>query len=336
MKLSVLDQAPITKGNTAQDALAKAVELAIVTEQLGYERIWMAEHHSTQSYASSAPEITAAYIAAKTNRIRVGTGGTMIMHYSPYKVAENFKTLSALAPGRIDFGIGRAPGGDQYAMYALADGRRPEVDNIYEKIDAALAFINEEVPENPYYRRVTASPNHIPLPEAWILGSSGNSAVETGRRGAGYSYAQFFNGFMNKGIFDAYRQSFVPSAYMEKPEIMVSYFVTVGETREEAEYEARPANIARMLFMRGQVNAPRLTPDEAKDYPLTEMDKMWLEENRKLNIVGTAKEVGDFLRQEQEIYGFDEAMICTIPHSQEMRLKVYRLLAEEFKLNKNE
>ncbi len=140
---------------------------------------------------------------------------------------------------------------------------------------------------------------------------------------------------MNKAIFDAYRTNFVPSEFMEKPEIMVSYFVTVGETREEAEYEARSANISRMLFMRGQVNAPRLTPEEAMNYPLTEMDKMWLEENRHLNIVGTAKEVADYLRQEQEIYGFDEAMICTIPHSQEMRLKVYRLLAEEFGLNKN-
>ncbi len=334
MKLSVLDQAPITKGNNAQDALAKAVELAVETERLGYERIWMAEHHNTNGYASSAPEITAAYIAAKTNRIRVGTGGTMIMHYSPYKVAENFKTLSALAPGRIDYGIGRAPGGDHYAMYALADGRRPEVDNIYEKIDASLKFIKEEHPEEPYFRSVIANPTDIVLPEAWLLGSSGNSAIQTGRRGLGYSYAQFFNGQMNKSVFDAYRQSFVPSSFMEKPEIIVSYFVTVGETREEAEYEALPANISRMLFMRGQANPPRLTPEEAQDYPLTEMDKMWLEENRQLNIIGTAKEVGDYLRQEQEIYGFDEAMICTIPHSQEMRLNVYRLLAEEFKLSK--
>ncbi len=169
MKLSVLDQAPITKGNNAQDALANAVELAVEAERLGYERIWMAEHHNTNGYASSSPEITAAFIAAKTNRIRVGTGGTMIMHYSPYKVAENFKTLSALAPGRIDFGIGRAPGGDHYAMYALADGRQPEVDNIYEKIDVALQFIKEETPDNPYYRRVIANPTDIVLPEALVI-----------------------------------------------------------------------------------------------------------------------------------------------------------------------
>jgi len=110
MRLSVLDQGPVTKGNSQSDALQKAVELAVVAEELGYERIWMAEHHNTNAYVSSAPEITVSYIAAKTNRIRVGTGGTMVMHYSPYKIAEVFKTLSALAPGRIDFGAGRAPG----------------------------------------------------------------------------------------------------------------------------------------------------------------------------------------------------------------------------------
>lgn len=329
MKLSVLDQAPITKGNTAADAVAKAVELAMVTEELGYERIWMAEHHNTKGFASSAPEIIASYIAAKTKRIRVGTGGTMVMHYSPYKMAEVFKTLSALAPGRVDFGAGRAPGGDHYAMYALAEGRQPQVNNLYEKIEYTMQFLNDEAPQPSYYQKVTASPFDIELPQSWLLGSSGNSAVQAGKMGMGYSYAQFFNGFMSTRVFDAYRSSFQPSAFMEKPEIMVSYFATAAETREEAEYEAKPADIARLLFYRGQVDAPRLTPEEAKDYPLSEMDRMWIEENRNMHFVGSAKEVADQLLQEQETYGFDEAMICTIPHSQEARLNVYRLLAKE-------
>lgn len=329
MKLSVLDQAPITSGNTAPDALKKAVELAVVAEELGYERIWMAEHHNTKGFASSAPEITASYIAAKTNRIRVGTGGTMIMHYSPYKIAEVFKTLSALAPGRVDFGAGRAPGGDNYAMYALAEGRQPQVNNLYEKLQWTLDFLNDQAPQNPYYQRVTASPNEVILPQSWLLGSSGNSAVQAGKMGLGYSYAQFFNGYMNKKVFDAYRTKFVPSPFMEKSEIMISYFVTVAESKEEAEYQAKPADIARLLFNRGQVDLLRMTPEEAKDYPLTEMDRMWIKDNRSQHFVGTAKEVADILLQEQEEYGFDEAMICTIPHSQEARLNVYRLLAQE-------
>lgn len=329
MKLSVLDQAPITKGNSAPDALKKAVELAVVAEELGYERIWMAEHHNTKSFASSAPEITAAFIAAKTNRIRVGTGGTMIMHYSPYKMAEVFKSLSALAPGRIDFGAGRAPGGDHFAIYALSEGRQPDVHYLYEKLEHTLQMINDEQPDPSIYNKVIASPHEVVLPEAWLLGSSGNSAVHAGKMGLGYSYAQFFNGTMSKAVFDAYRDNFEPSPFMEKSKVMVSYMATVAETKEEALYEGKSHDISRLLFMRGQVDRLRLTPEEAKDYPLTEMDKMWLEETRNQHLIGTAKEVGDFLLQEQQTYGFDEAMICSIPHSQEARLNVYRLLAKE-------
>lgn len=329
MKLSVLDQAPVTKGNLAPDALQKAVELAVVAEELGYERIWMAEHHNTNGFASSAPEITVSYIAAKTNRIRVGTGGTMMMHYSPYKMAEVFKSLSALAPGRIDFGAGRAPGGDHAAIYALSEGRHPDVYHLYEKLEHTLQMINDEQPEPSIYKRVIASPHEVVLPEAWLLGSSGNSAVQAGKMGLGYSYAQFFNGSMSRAVFDAYRDNFEPSSYMEKSEVIVSYMATVAETKEEAEYEGRSHDIARLLFMRGQIDRLRLTPEAAKDYPLTEMDKMWLEETRNQHLIGTPKEVADFLLKEQQTYGFDEAMICSIPHSQEARLNVYRLLAKE-------
>ena len=138
MRLSILDQAPITRGNKATDALKKAEELAILGDELGYHRMWMAEHHGTNDFASSAPEVTAAHLAAKTKKMRIGTGGVMLMHYSPLKLAEVFKTLSAFSPGRIDFGVGRAPGGDNYSMYALSEGRQPMVNNMYEKFDTAL------------------------------------------------------------------------------------------------------------------------------------------------------------------------------------------------------
>ena len=140
MKLSVLDQAPITVGNTAAGALKKAEELAILADELGYHRMWMAEHHGTDAFASSAPEVIAAHLAAKTKNLRIGTGGVMMMHYSPLKLAEVFKTLSAFSPGRIDFGVGRAPGGDNYAMYALSEGRPPLVNNMYEKLSHCLTI----------------------------------------------------------------------------------------------------------------------------------------------------------------------------------------------------
>ncbi|HLS60115.1 MAG TPA: MsnO8 family LLM class oxidoreductase, partial [Virgibacillus sp.] len=215
MRLSVLDQAPITKGNTAADALKKAEELAILTDELGYYRMWMAEHHGTNAFASSAPEITVAHLGAKTKNIRIGTGGIMMMHYSPLKMAEVFKTLSAFSPGRIDYGVGRAPGGDNFSIYALSEGREPMVHNMYEKFDTTLELINDVVPTDRLYNKNIATPAEIVLPEAWLLGSSGNSAREAGQRGVGYSFAQFFNGEMTREILDTYKNNFQPSAFME-------------------------------------------------------------------------------------------------------------------------
>ncbi len=328
MRLSVLDQAPVTKGNTGVDALRKSEELAVLADELGYYRMWMAEHHGIGSVVSSAPEITAAHLAAKTENIRIGTGGVMMMHYSPLKMAEVFKTLSAFSPGRIDFGVGRAPGGDGRAVYALSEGKRPEMDNMYEKYQIALQLINDETPEGRLFGSTPAVPDNVTLPEAWMLGSSGNSAIETAKMGVGYSFAQFFNGELSREILDAYRRNFKPSAFMEKPEINVCYMVTAAETREEAEYQAKPQDIAGLWLSQGRLEKS-LTPEEAKDYPLTEMDKMKIQQRRPLHIVGSAKEVAEKLQAEQEMYGFDEAMIVSIPHAQETRLDVYKLLAKE-------
>ncbi|HLR43483.1 MAG TPA: LLM class flavin-dependent oxidoreductase [Pseudogracilibacillus sp.] len=330
MKLSVLDQAPVTKGNSAPDAIQKAIELGVLADELGYERMWMAEHHNGKTFASSAPEITAAYLAAQTKNIRVGTGGVMMMHYSPLKMAETFNTLSALAPGRIDFGVGRAPGGDTYSVYALSQGQQPDVYHLYEKMETTLQLIEGEKPADRLYSQTIAAPHEIVLPEAWMLGSSGSSAIQAGKLGVGYSFAQFFNGQLSEEIIEAYKKEFVPSNFMEKPEVMVSYMVTVAETKEEAEYEARPQDLARLFLQSGKPPFT-LTPEEAKDYPISSIDQIKIDNNRRagLHLVGTAEEVADKLQAEQAKYGFDEAMICSIPHTQASRLKVYRLLAEQ-------
>lgn len=329
MRLSVLDQAPITSGSTPQSAIEKAVELAEVAEKLGYYRMWMAEHHGSDSFASSAPEIILAYLAAKTSRIRLGTGGTMMMHYSPLKMAEVFKTLSALAPGRIDYGVGRAPGGDQRSIYALSQGNDPNFDHLYENLDVALDLLKDTIPDNSLYRYTIASPEKITLPEAWLLGSSGNSAIQAGEMGMGYSFAQFFMlGAMRKELFDLYRDNFVPSDFMDKPDISVAYLVTVAETKEEAEFQAKPQDIARIRLSQGRME-PLMTPEEARDLSLSDDEKQAIQTNRDIHLVGTAKEVADKLRRDQDIYGFDEAMICSIAHTQAQRLNTYKLLAEE-------
>ena len=329
MKLSILDQVPISKGMTSTEALANSVKIAQLGDALGYERMWFAEHHNTTTLASSAPEVTAAYIAAKTKQIRVGTGGIMMMHYSPFKVAEVFKTLAALAPGRIDFGAGRAPGGDMPAMTALASGRRPDLTEQYDKLEIILQLMNEQRTGQAVYDQVVAAPFKVTLPEAWLLGSSGQSARQAGAAGVGYSFAQFFNGQMSKAIFDAYRNSFQPSYFMPEPKIITTYAVSVAETAEEAEYLSMPMQISRLNLMRGKL-LNVLSPEEANNYPLTEMDKMILQENRHLMLIGSAEQVANQLVEEQEIYGFDEAMINCNLFSIEQRLNSYSLLAQQF------
>ncbi|MEG3017215.1 LLM class flavin-dependent oxidoreductase [Carnobacterium sp.] len=328
MKLSVLDQIPVTKGNTAVATLDKAKELALLADELGYHRMWFAEHHGSASVASAAPEIIVAHLAALTKNIRLGTGGTMIMHYSPLKMAETFKTLSALSPGRIDFGAGRAPGGDMKAIYALAQSKRPQMRELYEKLETTLALINDKVPEDELYQTTIASPTPVTLPEAWLLGSSGDSALQAARMGVGYSFAQFFSGSMTKEILSLYKDRFIPSYFMEKPEINVAYLATVADSIEEAEFEARPTDIQRLMMTKGQLTGI-ITPEEAQNFSLTEMDRLKIQESRKIHFVGTAKAVADRLVEESEYYGFQEAMIISTPHSQEKRLNVYRLLAKE-------
>ncbi|KAA1188718.1 LLM class flavin-dependent oxidoreductase [Paenibacillus sp. FSL E2-8871] len=328
MRLSVLDQAPVTSGNTAEGALNKAEELAILADELGYSRMWMAEHHGGNTFASSAPEVTAARLAAKTNRIRIGTGGVMMMHYSPLKLAEVFKTLSAFSPGRIDFGVGRAPGGDTSAMYALSEGRELMLHNMYDKLGITMQLLSDQIPESELYAKNLAAPTKVALPEVWLLGSSGNSARKAAQMGVGYSFAQFFNGAMSNEILDQYRNNYQPSIFMDKPEISVSYMVTTAETKEEAEYEALPQDIFRLMMSKGRITQV-LTPEEAQNISLSEIDRMSIKESRKIHLVGAVKDIAVRLQEEQAQYGFQEAMICSIPHSQEKRLEVYRLLARE-------
>ncbi|MFJ8459696.1 LLM class flavin-dependent oxidoreductase [Lysinibacillus xylanilyticus] len=328
MRLSILDQMPVPKGHTAEEAFQRTEQIAHLGEELGYHRMWLAEHHNSHSLASSAPEVTAAFLAAKTKRLRIGTGGVMMMHYSPYKLAEVFKTLSGLAPNRIDFGVGRAPGGDHASINALAEGRRQPFTEQYDKLEIILKLMNNQKTGENVYDQVIAAPVNIQLPEAWLLGSSGQSAMQAGRLGVGYSYAQFFTGNMSKDIFDAYKAYFTPSYYMEKPQIIVTYAATVADTLEEAEYLARPVDITRLQLMKGQI-IQVMSPEEAQDYPLTELDKMTIADNRKANLVGTPKEIAEFLVAEQEQYGFDEVMLNCNQYALKSRMNSYKLLAKE-------
>ena len=331
MKLSILDQGPISQGQTPQKALENMREAVKFADKLGYHRFWFAEHHNTEGFASSAPEISMAHLAGQTERIRLGSGGTMMMHYSPYKMAETFKTLSAYAPGRIDFGAGRAPGGDGKSILALSEGKDTRFQDLYKKLSETLHLMKDENGEDYFNQNVVANPTGIILPEVFLLGSTGNSALEAGKMGLSYAYVQFFTGTIDRDIFEVYRENFEPSDFQKEPNVLACYMVTVAETHEEAEFQALSSDIARMQLHTGQ-RIRRMSPEDAQTYPLSDAERLFIEQNKKWHIRGEINEVVDYLKNEQQVHRFDELMICTIPFAQDFKLKEYEMLAKGFGL----
>ncbi|MDO5509146.1 MAG: LLM class flavin-dependent oxidoreductase [Weeksellaceae bacterium] len=331
MKLSILDQAPVSQGTSHTQALLDMQQAVLLAEELGYHRFWFAEHHNTPGFVSSAPEISMAYLAGQTQRIRLGSGGTMLMHYAPMKMAETFKTLCTYAPNRIDFGAGRAPGGDGKAILALSEGRDTRMQDLYHKLQETLLLMQDKDGQAPYNQNIVAAPQNITLPEVFLLGSTGNSAAEAGKMGLSYAYVQFFTGTIDKSVFDVYRHNFRPSAFHQEPNVLACYMVTVADTQEEADYQALSTDIARLHLYTGRPIV-RMSPEDAQNYPLTMAEKLFLEQNKSYHLRGDLASVVNTLHAEQEKYGFDELMICTIPYSQQFKLQEYRELAQAFGL----
>src|SRR5690606_8166437 len=231
--LSVLDLAPIAAGSTATQALRNTVELARLTERLGYTRFWLAEHHGMPSIASSSPEVLIAHVAARTERIRVGSGGIMLPNHAPLRIAEAFRTLEALHPGRIDLGIGRAPGTDPVTSSAL----RPfDAEQFPLQMAELLSLVRRDFPEDHPFHRVRVVPDDVPLPPIWILGSSGAGAAFAGRLGLGYGFASHFSPTSPLPALRAYRDAFQPSEWFEAPHVIVALSVACAETDERADY----------------------------------------------------------------------------------------------------
>lgn len=330
MKLGILDQIPVAEHQTATEALEQTVKLAQEAEKVGYERFWLAEHHNSDRLASSAPEIVMAHIAASTQKIRVGSGGVMVMHYSALKVAEVFNTLAALSANRIDLGMGRAPGGDGATITAMAQGQYIQHSDQYDKITDILNLMEGSQPALSEYQGVSVTPNKVELPEGWLLGSTGNSALKAGELGLGYAFAQFFNGDASRETFDMYRNRFIPTEFMEYPTISVSYAATVAETEDEAEYRARPIDLFRLGLMTGRL-VPIISAEKAKDVKLSEREEALIARNRHLHLVGTPEKVATKVMADKEAFAFDELMINANHAEFDSRLDTYRLLAEALK-----
>src|SRR5690625_2764174 len=235
MKLSVLDQVPVSSGETHEEALEHTLELAKWTERLGLHRYWVAEHHNTIGLASSSTEILMTRIASVTRRIRVGSGGILLPQYSPYKIAENAKTMAAFFPNRIDIGVGRSPGGSQVTRSALMDSLHRSLGEFPRQLTDLQGFLYNSLPDDHKFRLVKAGPRIDEVPPLWVLGLSEKGAKYAGELGVGYVFGHFINPQNGAITLKIYRENFTPSVSMKNPQSIVCIFVVCAETEEKAE-----------------------------------------------------------------------------------------------------
>jgi luciferase family oxidoreductase group 1 len=334
MKLSVVDQAPLPAGFTATDALHNSIDLARHAEALGYTRYWVAEHHSTLSLASPAPEVLIARLGAETSTIRLGSGGILLPHYSPLKVAETFRMLHALYPDRIDLGLGRAPGGTRLDAYALRYRRNDGEEDYAGQIVELLAFLRRrDFPEDHPFGQITVTPDLPGGPEVWLLGSSGWSADAAGQLGLPYAAAHFINPVPTRRSIEHYRAAWKQAGHAGEPRVLVAVGAIAAETETEAHFHASSQRLRRMLRDRGEwENGPIPTPEDALarlgDAPILTTDGG---EWPRL-FVGSTEQVHAGLDGMAKALDVDEMMLITVVHSHAARRRSYALLAEAFGL----
>ncbi|HWY24500.1 MAG TPA: LLM class flavin-dependent oxidoreductase [Nevskia sp.] len=326
--LSVLDLAPVPTGTTAAEAARRTVDLARLADRLGYVRYWFAEHHSMASVASSYPEILIAHVAAATSRIRVGSGGIMLPNHAPLRVAEAFHTLEALHPGRIDLGLGRAPGSEPAASRAL---RAFDGEQFPSHLAEMLALSRGELRAGHPLRRVRVMPEVPSLPPIWLLGSSGASARMAGDAGMGYSFASHFSPTPAGPAFAAYREAFKPSAQFQRPHAILGVAVVCAETEARAQHLAGTMELARLRINRGEF-LPLPSPEEAQAYPYTEGEREALRQYRGMSITGAPDAVRAQIEAKVRETGADEVMVVSNLHGHAERLRSYELLAQAFGL----
>jgi len=325
--LSVLDLVPVASGGSASESVRRSVDLARLAERLGFVRHWFAEHHGMPSVASAAPEVLIAHVAAATKTLRVGSGGVMLPNHAPLRVAEAFRTLSALHPGRIDLGVGRAPGADVHATRAL---RAFDGEAFPALLSELLTWsgINPLPGDHPM-RSLRAMPDDAPLPPIWILGSSGASARLAGGAGMGYSFASHFSPAPAEPAFQAYRRAFVPSPQFPEPHAILGVSVICAPTAEEADYLASSMDLAWVRIRRGEF-APLPSPEEALRYPYSELDRKLIRDFRALAIIGTPAFVRDEIETRARACEATEVMIVSNIPDPAARLRCYELVAGAF------
>jgi luciferase family oxidoreductase group 1 len=331
LKVSVLDQSPIISGGSAADALRATVALAQRADALGFHRYWLAEHHNMRGLADPCPEILVGHVAAATQNIRVGTGGVMLPYYSPLKVAEVFRMHEALHPGRIDLGIGRAPGGDRLTANAMNAHAFDDMEGFPRQVVEVVGWLDRTLPAEHPYATVQAMPSGVSSPEVWLLGSSDYSGALASYLGLRFAFAHFINAHGGDAVTRAYRNDFRPSLRESAPYAMVCVFALCAETEAQAQRLAASIDHRRMLMAVGR-EAPIATVEEALAYAYTERDRAIIARERARAVIGTPDNVKARLLEIADAYAADELMVVTITGDYASRQRSYELLAEAFGL----
>ena len=330
LTLSVVDQSPIRSGSTAGEALRETIELAAVVEELGYKRYWLAEHHSLPNFAGTSPEVLIGQVAARTKTIRVGSGGVMLSHYSAFKVAENFRMLESLYPGRIDLGIGRAPGSDQITAAALSfPGHPREIRHFPRQVVDLLGHLNGSLEEGHLFSQVQAGPGEPQAPEVWLLGSRHESAYMAAQLGLPFAYAHFFGIGVEEGpaIVANYRLNFQPSEYLSEPKINVGVQVVCAETEEEALRISSSRNLSRLQAITGRGKG--IPPvEEAVNYQYTLDELAFVQQYQRVCGDGDSQQVKQHLDDIAELYQTPDLSVVTITHDFADRVRSYELVAD--------
>lgn len=336
LRLSVLDQSPISEGSTGVEALRNTIDLARLVDGLGYHRYWVSEHHGTPMLAGPSPEALIGPIAAATSHLRVGSGGIMLPHYSPFKVAETFSMLAGLFPGRIDLALGRAAGTDPTTAFALQrDRRHPAQDDFPHQLAELLAYLGDTLPPHHPFARLSATLPGLPeIPEPWLLGSSPQSGLWASELGLPYAFADFISPD-GVEIMTGYRERFVPSRWAPEPRGMVAVWVICADTDEDARRIASSSAMAFTLLQRGEL-IPVPTIERAMRFLAEQPARAEAPIRRRRRILGSPATVRAGLEAVAAEYGADEVMIVTITWDHAHRRRSYELIANEFGLLRRE
>jgi luciferase family oxidoreductase group 1 len=334
MRLSVLDQSPIAEGSTGVDAVRNTLDLARLVDGLGYHRYWVAEHHGGPMLAGASPEVLIGPIAAATRHLRVGSGGVMLPHYSPFKVAETFTLLAALFPGRIDLGLGRASGTDPLTTFALQrDRRQASPDDFPQQLSELLAYLDDTLPDDhPFQRLAAFLPGRPELPVPWLLGSSPQSGIWAAQLALPYAFADFINPGGAEIAAD-YRRRFAAAGHDVASRTAVAAWVLCAETEEEAQHLAMSSRMTLRLLRQGEL-IPVPPPDKAAEYLSrvgARLDGQMMPGRRA--IIGTPEQVRSGIQALADEYGAEEVIVVTITYDHAARRRSYELIAAAMDLD---